>query len=356
MVEEINILVSNIALPSKQIGSWTTRMTKFLENTNVFDYVLSPSNETKINIFCKKKRFIIGHKKIRSFMFKNWIGKDYLKSAIQLSKNTKKTNIVILDDVHLLEVFALNRKLFCSQINLIFSFHGFNLSVGKSILENTDKILFQTYDSYLSSKDNSFSFTPEVKIIGNGVDSLVFYQLEEKEKKLKKLELGYKKEEKIITWLANDRPIKGLHIFLKFIKIISAKYSNVSFIIIGTKDKIKKGNVTYLGRMPNHDTAKYLQISDFFLFTTLCKEGFALSPVEALKCGNKIISTKIGSLPEAFTNLKNVFFIDKPNIVNEWVKVFDEIYDIPKDIVTKEELDSIHNYDNWELNFKNSIL
>ncbi|MEO9570949.1 MAG: glycosyltransferase family 4 protein [Polaribacter sp.] len=356
MKREIKILVANVELPSKKIGSWTTRITKFISNNQIFDYILSPSSETDKNIFCKKRKYIIGHRRIRNFMFRNWIAKDYLKSAILLSKQTEKLTIVILDDVHLLEAFALNRGLFNSEINLIFSFHGFNLNAKNHILQKTDKILFQTIASYLSSKNNYFSFTPEVKIIGNGVDSSVFFPLEDKVKQNKKIELGFKKEEKIITWLANDRPIKGLHIFLKFAKIISNKYSNIRIVIIGTEKNISTKDITYLGRMPNNETAKYLQISDFFIFTTLCKEGFALSPIEALKCGNSIISTNIGSLPEALNNLKNILFVDKPNIVDEWVKAFDKLYNNSKENVSKAELDLIHNYFNWELKFKNAIL
>lgn len=356
MKNNINVLVSNVALPSKVIGSWTTRLTKFIYNTDFFDYILSPSNENKKNIFCKKNKFITYNKRIRKIQLKKWVAKDFYNSVLKLSNETKNLTIVVIDDTHLLELFAVNKSFFSCKIKLIFSFHGFSLSLKDNILFNVDKILFQTTASYLASKDNFFSFTPEVKIIGNGVDSSTFFLLNNSQKKAQKKELGFKSNETIITWVANGRPSKGIHIFLKAANVILKKYENIKIVVIGSRKDLGNKYILNIGRIPNNEISKYLQVSDYFFFTTLCKEGFALSPIEALKCGNNIISTNIGSVPESLKGLKNVLFVDKPNIVSEWVNAFDISMRQTKELVTKEELDLIHNYENWELNFKNSIL
>ncbi|AQS93267.1 hypothetical protein BXQ17_03875 [Polaribacter sp. BM10] len=357
MLKETRILISNIGLPSNIIGSWSTRLSKFItSNPDFFDYILSPEKEGTNNIFCQKKKFITWNKKVRNLNLKHWVAKDYLIAISNLSKKTKKMTIVVLDDTHLLEAIALEKNKFKCEIKLIFSFHGFRLNLSELILNKIDKILFLTDLSYRDALKKNQTFTPEVEVIGNGVDSLIFYPLQGVNKSEQKHKMGFNFNDQIICWMSNSRRKKGLHIFIKIIDEINKLNIPVKFIIIGSNLEINKKNVFNIGRISNHEMAKYLQISDYYFFTSLCQEGFGLSLLESIKCGVKVITSKNGGIPEVVMGLDNITVVKKPNIVKEWVNAFKKSYKEDLKKLSIEQASKIWSYKDWDEKFKKSIL
>ncbi|MFD2528370.1 glycosyltransferase family 4 protein [Polaribacter marinaquae] len=357
MLKETRILISNIGLPSKIIGSWSTRLSKFITNNpDFFDYILSPEKEGKNNIFCQKKNFITWSKKVRNLNLKHWVAKDYLNEISNLSKKAKKITIVVLDDAHLLEAIALEKNKFKCEIKLIFSFHGFSLNLNELILNKIDKVLFLTNLSYEDALKKNETFTPEVEVIGNGVDSSIFYPLQRVNKIEQKNKMEFNFNDQIICWMSNSRRKKGLHIFIKIIDEINKLNVPVKFIIIGSNIEINKKNVSNIGRISNHEMAKYLQISDYYFFTSLCKEGFGLSLLESIKCGVKVITSNNGGIPEVIQGLDNITVVKKPNIISEWVEAFVKSYHQKSTILSKEDASKIWSYKDWEEKFKKSIL
>ena len=69
---------------------------------------------------------------------------------------------------------------------------------------------------------------------------------------------------------------------------------------------------------------QYYQISDCYLFPTLCHEGFGLSLIEALNCGCYCIASALGGVPEVLQYGKLGKLIENPNFVSEWVKAVDD--------------------------------
>ncbi|GAB7256609.1 glycosyltransferase [Polaribacter sp. OB-PA-B3] len=357
MLKETRILISNIGLPSNIIGSWSTRLSKFITNNpDFFDYILSPEKEGTNNIFCQKKNFFTWNKKVRNLNLKYWVARDYLNSISKLSKKAKKITIVVLDDLHLLEAIALEKYKFNCEINLIFSFHGFSLKLDELILNKVDKVLFLTNLSYKDTLNTKETFTPEVVIVGNGADSSIFYPLEAVDKSKQKTKMGFHFNDQIICWMSNPRRKKGLHIFTKIIDEINKLNVPVKFIIIGSNLKINKKNVFNIGRISNHEMAKYLQISDYYFFTSLWKEGFGLSLVESIKCGAKIITSNNGGIPEVISGLHNITVVDKPNMLENWLLAFKKSYNSKKENITIEKASSIWSYEDWEEKFKKSLL
>ena len=89
MKQSLKILVSNRALPTKGIGSWTTRISKLNLNNAFFDYILSPSSYNEKYLSCKKRKFITWRKEVRGlqksiFRKLNYYQKEQIKLLLLL--------------------------------------------------------------------------------------------------------------------------------------------------------------------------------------------------------------------------------------------------------------------------------
>ena len=100
--------------------------------------------------------------------------------------------------------------------------------------------------------------------------------------------------------------------------------------VIGCEPKTPIEGVHYLGRIANDELASYFQASDCYLFPTLWHEGFGLSLIEALHCGNFCIASAIGGVPEVLQYGKLGHLIDKPHYVSEWQKAITDYIENPQ--------------------------
>ena len=357
-MDSIKILVSNRALPSDKVGSWTTRMTNFVtRNPDFFNYILSPNKSLDSSRYCKKRSFITWKKRFKKFQLVNWVALDYLKEIKKLSKNYNKITVVVMDDLHLLEAISQIKKGLRCELELVLSFHGFNLSLDPELLSSIDKILFLSNAGYELSKKN-YAIFPKGIIVGNAVNSKIFYPLDDEQFKKKRQEKGFSETDKVLIWMANDRPKKGFHIFKAIVEKLLTHNKDLKILIIGTTQTINHDNVKSVGRLPNNEIATYLQIGNYYMFTTLYEEGFGLSMVEAYKCGNTVLASKLGAIPEVLNGLTNTFLIENPNNINSWVKCLNDT--MAKSTINYERLSvkaasETWNYEDWETKFINSI-
>ena len=61
----------------------------------------------------------------------------------------------------------------------------------------------------------------------------------------------------------------------------------------------------------------------------LSKEGFGLSLIEALHCGNFCIASALGGVPEVLQNGKLGQLIENPHFINEWEKAIISFMESP---------------------------
>lgn len=354
MQKMAKVLVSNIALPTTAIGSWTTRMSHFItKNPAIFDYVLSPDTTFKSAVYCKKRAFITWQKQVRKLQLLNWVALDYVKQLKKIAQNHNKLVIVVMDDPHLVEAISLIKNKLNCKVELVFSFHGFELNLDSEIVASIDKILWL---SQLAADQNKVKYKkfPEIKVVGNAVDSNVFYPLQASEFKTNRTKKGYSETDAILIWMANDRPKKGFHIFKSVVEQLLEAHKELKIIIIGSSQIINHPNVNSVGRISNTEVASYLQLGNYYMFTTLYKEGFGLSMIEALKCGNTVLASNLGAIPEVLKGLKNTYVIDQPENINSWVDYFNLVItnsNFEKERLAKSETDRIWNYDDWESRF-----
>lgn len=101
---------------------------------------------------------------------------------------------------------------------------------------------------------------------------------------------------------------KGIDLLAQVIVDLCRKYSQVRFVIGGDgpkrsllEDVRKKHNlkdrVELLGRLEQHEVVHVLKRGNIFLNTSLT-EAYCMAIVEAASCGLKVVSTRVGGIPE----------------------------------------------------------
>lgn len=262
-----------------------------------------------------------------------------------------------MDDLLLLEVFAL-LKAGGGKFELVFSFHGHSLALSGHWGGYVDQILFLTNSGYLETLLNHHEFTPRVSIVGNGVSSLDFYPLTKLQKEKRKVEKGISPNSKILVWLSNNRPKKGFHIFKRVASNLINRYSDLHIWIIGIEgdEDLLHDRISYFGKIQNDELPGYLQMSDFYMFTSLWKEGFGLTLVEAAKCGNQVIASRIGGIPEVVSGIEGVQLIDYPNRPEFWENAFSIAWAKSENFIPDPQiLRNFHDLDTWMTKFKKAL-
>ena len=322
------ILISQFPIPFSKIGSWTTLYRNYLANNHLIDYIVCSRPEeavdstkysfVKLTFVQKMKQKILKRKYDEYFMA---LGKLIIPD--------EKYIIQVIDNygmVKPLKDYLVSKGIF-KQCYIQFFYHGYlpygNHSKGSDFYEIIDEIILLTNDSCILHKKQINLLPSYLSVLHNGIDRKKFNKISNSEKTKLKAKLGFG-DQKVFVWCSQDRPQKGLHLILDVWKKNYASNTNVVLLIIGSDAKEKIEGVVYLGKIPNDELPKYYQISDCYLFPTLCQEGFGLSLIEALHCGNYCIASAMGGVPEVLQYGKLGKLIGNPHYVSEWETAINE--------------------------------
>ncbi|MBC7523078.1 MAG: glycosyltransferase family 4 protein [Flavobacterium sp.] len=343
------ILISQVPLPYSHIGSWTTLYKNYFASNHKIDFLI-----------CKQPEYYFDNVKygIVKSTFKLKIEKRVSKNKyviylnelkkILVENSEEKFIIQVIDNHGLVE--PLNNFLIKFNLRkrcyLQFFYHGFtpfheNFH-GRFFYEAVDEMIVLTNDSYLAHK-NYYTILPcRFSVLHNGIDTNKFFKISESEKQKLKSELGFKAK-KIFVWCSQDRPKKGLNLILDAWKRIYLQHSDCELLVIGAEKKATSEGVHYLGKIPNDDLPKYFQISDVYLFPVLWHEGFGLSLIEALHCGNYCIASAIGGVPEVLQYGKLGKLIENPHFIQSWSDAIEDylsnnttLFEVPKNLYSTQ--------------------
>lgn len=355
MQKKKRVLLSNLPLPFEEIGSWTFEFNYLLKQAPLFDHVLSPHPiESEVFRCCRKRKWFRGAKLFKNQLLFSWVFRDYFKELTRISKDGVPLQLLVVDDQAMLLALAKIKPQLPQNTELIYYHHGHSIALSPQLMHLVDKVFFLTRAGYRESVSNNLQFTPEVEIIGNGVSSEIFFPLTTENKIAKREISGFDSGDILIVWMANSRPVKGIHLFEKMIPALLEMDSRVKILVIGNSNpmKVDSDRLFQKGRLNPEEVAEILQISDFYFFTSLWKEGFGLSLVEAIKCGNFILSSRNGGISDVVEGYKRVRLIDDPNILAAWIKEFGEIVssDSWRDLDDKTRifLSDFFSLESWE--------
>ncbi|MEO0038462.1 MAG: hypothetical protein RIQ59_1673 [Bacteroidota bacterium] len=341
------ILISQSELPSSTIGSWTTLYKNYFEGNHCIDYLICPEPNEKFDSVTYQFTSNSFIDKIASKIYKksHYVALKSLKKIISKDENYV---IQVVDNFKIVpDIAALLKKMDLQKnCKIQFFYHSFppfldNVK-GEKFFSEIDEMVLLTQDSYQAHLAFYSSLPCKFSVLPNGIDTNKFYPLETAEKQKLKASLGITGD-KVFLWCSQDRPKKGLDIVLKLWRKIPN--NNNTLLVIGSDRKDIIPGVYFLGKIPNSDLPNFYQVSDVYLFPTLCQEGFPLSLTEALNCGCYCIASELGGVSEVLQGGKLGKLIKNPHFISEWELAVQEFltlssnpYKLPKDL---------YSFENW---------
>lgn len=346
------ILLSQVPLPFSKIGSWTTLYKNYLENDHKIDYIVCPKTEelfdgikysfVNYTFFTKLKSKLLRREKL-----------EYFQALDKLIRHDEKYIIQIIDNygmVKPLKEYLLSKGVL-SKCYIQFFYHGYmpynQVNSAKDFYEVVNEIILLTNDSYREHKRQINVLPNYFSILHNGIDTKKFVKIFDSEKRNLKEKFSLQNK-KVFIWCSNDRPKKGLDLILNVWKDVFSRYNDIVLLVIGCDPKEEMDGVLFLGKLPNDELPKYYQVSDCYLFPTLCQEGFGLSLIEALHCGAYCIASAMGGVPEVLQYGKYGKLIENPHFVSEWINAISDFIDQKTEITPLP--DSLYSMESWNHN------
>lgn len=322
------ILLSQFPLPYSHIGSWTTMYKNYLSGPNQVDVIVcekpeyffeniqyeligpeSPLNRLRHKI--TKKRFC-----------------EYTDALAKLIKPNEKYIIQIVDNLGMAKAVQqfLDESGLRKQCYLQYFYHGFppfgNASANLRFYEKADEMITLTHRSYLAFKNETHVLPPRFSVLHNGIDTDKFHPIDANDKIKLREQLGFTAK-KIFLWCSHDRPKKGLDLVLDAWKRV---YNNndMLLLVIGAPNRNPQPGVQFMPAIPNDQLPQYYQLSDAFVFSTLCHEGFGMSLIEAMHCGCYCMASDMGGVPEVLQDGRLGKLIQNPHFISEWVAAIED--------------------------------
>jgi L-malate glycosyltransferase len=161
---------------------------------------------------------------------------------------------------------------------------------------------------------------PNSKVIYNGVDTEKFSPSDERQKRIRRRELGFSPDDFIISMAAWLRPEKNHPMFFEALAKLVPRIKKIKGLIIGGgRGEISaeyqrhiellgiSAYVTFTG--PVQDVRNYLSISDIACLVPNKNEGFSNAILEKMAMGLPLIVTDVGGNTEAVMPDYNGFVI-----------------------------------------------
>ncbi|MBT8309722.1 MAG: glycosyltransferase [Flavobacteriaceae bacterium] len=317
------ILLSQFELPYHKIGSWTTMYNYYLQNDHKIDYLVCPEPKNPFNniSYSFVKASLLAKSK-RKVLNKRYLG--HLQALESLISPDEKYIIQLIDNFGIVDQLdtMLKSKYDRSKFYIQFFYHGYppyyNNLKGRPFFKNIDEMVVLTHDSYRQHKDFYTSLPCRFSVLHNGVDRKKFRLLPDNEKDKLKAEFNVQ-DKTVFLWCSQDRPKKGLDLTLDVWRRLYDKNKKILLWVIGANRNMDIEGVEFIGKVPHEEIHKYYQASSIYLFPSLTKEGFGLSLIEALFCGNLCIASNNGGIPEVLEKGKYGQLVERPNFIEDWL-------------------------------------
>jgi glycosyltransferase involved in cell wall biosynthesis len=146
-------------------------------------------------------------------------------------------------------------------------------------------------------------------VIHNGVDQSRFKPLD---KAAQRKRLGLPLDRKIILFVGNLLPIKGLPLLLSAFAPLVRVRKDVELVIVGKgelRNELKRQagilgirrHIRLTGPVPHEEIPAWISACDVFCLPSR-EEGFPTVIPEVLSCGRPVVATRAGGIPEIITS------------------------------------------------------
>jgi glycosyltransferase involved in cell wall biosynthesis len=223
-------------------------------------------------------------------------------------------------------------KLLNSDVPLVLTKQVGSFIIKKDVLHNfLYKRVSKAFAISTIIKNNLLETTSltedKIELVLNGVDTDKFNPDESNRKKIRD-EFEIKDDELLIGMLARFSPGKGHEEFLQAAKILSEKFSNLKFIIVGEASRgeddyalrikkmskeLKLNNVIFTGF--RSDTNDVLAAMDIFVFPSHA-EAFGIALAEALSTGVPSVCAKADGVLDIAVDGETSLLFEKQNYLD----------------------------------------
>lgn len=319
----------------------------YLESSNEIDVVICPEPQT---FFENIKYQPIADNPWMEFRKK--LSKNnhlaYIEALDKLIRPDGNYVLQVVDNFGLAKALQryIDRKGIRKQCYLQYFYHGhapMGTGYTAKFYQNTDEIIVLTHSGYEAFRAHSNILPSRFSVLHNGIDTQKFHSIAAAEKAQLKQKHGFA-DKKVLMWCSQDRPKKGLHLVLEAWKTVRKTHPDAVLLVVGCEPKEPQAGVVYAGRIVNDLLPQYYQMSDAFLFSTLCQEGFGMSLIEAMHSGCYCIASAMGGVPEVLQYGKLGKLVANPHFVGEWIEAISDFlngnhqtYEIPKDLYTTQK-------------------
>jgi len=323
------VLLSQYELPYHEIGSWTTMYNYYLQKDHKIDYLVCPEPQKQFDsvVYSFVKGTLITKSK-RKVLNKRYLA--HLNALEAIIDPNEKYVIQLIDNFGIVDHLEqlLKDKYDRTNFYIQFFYHGFppsyNNLKGRPFFDSIDEMVLLTQDSYKQHLEFYTALPCRFSVQHNGIDRNIFKPITTAEKKELSSKLGVEGKT-VFLWCSQDRPKKGLDLILDVWKRIYKQHTDIVLWVIGAKRSDKIEGVQFIGKVPHESIYKYYQASSIYLFPALNKEGFGLSLIEALACGNLCIASNNGGIPEVLNYGEYGQLIERPNFIEDWVREIEKI-------------------------------
>lgn len=160
-----------------------------------------------------------------------------------------------------------------------------------------------------------------ISLVPNGVDAELFLT---SDKKRCRQRLGLNLQQKIILFVGNLEPVKGIERLLDAFTMVSSARKDVSLIVIGDgslKKRLQKksqgmpfdGRIKFMGRKKHEEIPFWLSACDILCLPSL-NEGCPNVILESLACARPVVATKTGGIPELINSESLGILVEPGNV------------------------------------------
>lgn len=188
-------------------------------------------------------------------------------------------------------------------------------------------ITFVTPSQWLSERlKDVYPFLNEVKVIPNGIDTILFNQLDKNESRK---EFNLPMDKFLVLFIAEyatDNPFKGGETIRELIRLNSDP--NIMFITIGGESTNPNNSFLELPYIKEEkELVTLYSACDLMLYPTNA-DNHPLVVMEAMSCKLPVLAPKIGGIPEIITHEKDGWLVEAYSKPEVYLQALNEIYQL----------------------------